>query len=280
MIFDGRHYFLILFGESSPMDQQAAEIIFCVIMTVGACVWFLSLQKALKLGVRQVPPGSDPFAPFNSMPSESDSFRSANGFPTDDNNSDRQTGEKTVRGEPEAVCEALAKALLNSAVPGMFSSLYRVERFPGRLEVRKTGPLVCNQPSGMYFSEADFEFERAGEGMVRVTYCLGFERLARGLRRIALGLILFVGLPVLLLVGTIIWLLVVQHANPAVRWQVLQTLQIAHVLWPPFLMMYFYKAGRKHARTHIVNILASLSAVADFSRSDESSGPLMNADHS
>ena len=173
-------------------------------------------------------------------------------------------GRKQSEGLRTPVSRAVARSLLKTSVPGMFAGLFEiVEQNPQSLLIRKTGPLVCNQPTGMYVSEAEFHFEPETNESVLVSYRIGFDRLLTGLRRIAIGLILGVGLPVLVLVGGLIWFQVVQHDNPNVRWQVFQTLQIGHVLWPPFLVMSFYRSGKTHARTYIANVLSTVDLIDD-----------------
>lgn len=230
------------------MDASTAQLTFASIMVVAVIVWLFSLRKALHLQPHQERQEPDPFAPFTAEPTESAV-------------ADAQivSGERTVFGSADDVSRTLAQSLVKTGYPGLFSSLFTIERQSDQqLVIRKTGPLVCNQPTGMYFSEAQFDFVPQGEGRTLVTYRIGFDRLRTKLRRTALILILGLGLPVMIAVGTVIWLLVVPHPNPFVRWQVLQTLQVIHVLWPPFLVMYFYSAGRRHARTWVSNLLGTL----------------------
>jgi hypothetical protein len=65
-------------------------------------------------------------------------------------------------------------------------------------------------------------------------------------------------LPVLLIVGGVIWFLVIPSAAPAVRWQVLQTFQIIHALWPPFMFLGMYNTGRRQSKTYFSNLLSTL----------------------
>jgi hypothetical protein len=146
---------------------------------------------------------------------------------------------------------------------GGFTSLFEIsERTDEKLTLRKTGPLVCNQPAGLYFSEATVTFENLGNTTTRVHYELGYERLAKRLRSIALGIILLVGLPVMLLVGITVWHFVLPSEYPAVRWQVLQTMQIGHALWPPFLAVAIYSMGRRQSKTYFSNLLSNLELAA------------------
>ena len=230
------------------MDAQLAQAVYTGIMAIAIGVWAYSFRLVVRLG-QEDSVVTDPWAPGAAFEDESGEVHSV-------------VGAQTLRGDPESLSKALGQTLLSTGIPGMFSTLFEItERTPDRIAIRKTGPLICNQPTGLSFSEAEFDFRRAGGDTVEVTYRLGFDRLLRGIRRTALGIILGLGLPVLLIVGMVIWVFVVSSNNPTVRWQVFQTLQVAHVLWPPFLVMWIYRSGRNHARTYISNMLRSLELV-------------------
>ncbi len=222
------------------MDQATATAVFAAIMGLGFIVWILSLTKALKMGRESS--AMEEWQAGSPMPGKSLTA----------------SGERTIHGDPEKLSKALVRSLLQVNI-GMFGSLFEmVERTAQRVVLKKTGPLVCNQPAGLYFSEAEFQFNPIGGDAVRVSYQLGYERLARLMRRIALGIILGVGLPVMIIVGLIIWLFVLPAEEPAVLWQVFQTFQIGHALWPPFLMIWIYSAGRRHSKTFVSNLLTTL----------------------
>jgi hypothetical protein len=222
------------------MDQQTATLIFFAIMAVGFLVWLWSLQKALALGRRKVE------IDWRMLPEEQAKA------------GDVETGARTVRGEPEALSQALARSLTQLGAGG-FAPLFEItERTANRIALKKTGPLVCNQPAGMWFSEAEINFDYLGNDTTRVSYVLGFDRLVKRVRAIVLSIILGIGLPIMIIVGALIWILVLPSPAPAVRWQVLQTMQIAHALWPPFLFLGLLSAGRRHAKTYFSNLLSTL----------------------
>ncbi len=222
------------------MEQSTATLVFAAIMGSGFLIWSYSLFKALSVGNES--PADDPWKPGAEFPGSSTT----------------QFGERTVHGDPEKLSKTLAKALVNVNI-GMFGTLFElVERTNKRVVLKKTGPLICNQPAGLYFSEAEFNFEPLGGDAVRVTYQLGYDRLIRLSRRISLLIIFGIGLPLQLIVGAVIWFFVVNNAEPAVRWQVFQCLQIFHAIWPPFLFLSLYSMGRRHSKTFASNILATL----------------------
>lgn len=221
------------------MSEDVAKAVFFAIMTIGFFFWLWSLQKALALG-RQTPPEDWRLLPDNHPPG------------------DIETGSRIVRGEPEEISQALARSLTQVGIGG-FTPLFEItERTSNRIALKKTGPLMCNQPAGLYFSEAEIRLEELGNNRTQVTYFLGFDRLRRRAKAIALAIILGVGLPVLVIVGGIVWYFVIPSPAEAVRWQVLQTLQIAHALWPPFLVLNLYTTGRRQAKTYFSNLLATL----------------------
>lgn len=232
------------------MDHTTTTIIYAAIMGIGFLVWTYSLIKAIRIG--QETAEQDIWKPgAEKMPV--DKFGAE--FP---GVATTQSGERTIHGDPEKLSKALVRSFLQINI-GMFGSLYEVvERSAKRVVLRKTGPLVCNQPAGLYFSEVDVHFEPLGGDAVRVTYELGYDRLARVTKRVALSLIFGVGLPVMILVGSLIWFLVVQSDEPWVRWQVLQCFHIAHAIWPPFLLIGMYSMGRRHSKTFMSNLLSTL----------------------
>jgi hypothetical protein len=222
------------------MDAEIARLIFAVIMVVGFLIWLWSLQMALGIGRATVTPD------WRMLSEEQ---------PTQTNT---ESGARTVRGTPEKLSATLARLIVQHNV-GTFGSLFEVvERSPQRIVLRKNGPLMCNQPPSLYFSEAELTFEPVSHDTTRVSYVLGFDRLARRVKIVTLSIILGIGLPVLVIVGGLIWYFVLPSPNPAVQWQVFQTLQIAHALWPPFLILGLYRAGRRQSKTYFSNLLSTL----------------------
>ena len=220
------------------MSTDTASWIFVAIMSTGVFVWTWSLTKARRLGL---------------APKQVDRWPDEGGLEFE-----TETGEVTVRGEPEKLGKALVRSLRQSVLSMMGASFRVTEQTPERLTFEKVGAIVCNQPAGLYFTEADLSFLPLGDGTVQVSYCLGYERLVHLLRKIALSIIWGVGLPVMLIVGNLIWYFVVQSNDPSVRWQVFQTLQIAHALWPPFMFIAIYRMGRRQSKIFIENLITSV----------------------
>ena len=88
----------------------------------------------------------------------------------------------------------------------------------------------------------------------RIGATTDFTELAR--RRLLLMSILVFAVPlVILLVAGVIWQFVVPNGHPAIRWQVVQMVQIVHVLWPPFLVAALYRRQRRAAESAVGSLL-------------------------
>ena len=221
------------------MDSETTSVVFVSIMSLGFVVWLWSLVKALRFGRSTRDQSQFAIEPTQAC--------------------DSQAGNVKVRGEPARISKALAGSIQQLGI-GMFGSLYKItEHSAEHIAVEKVGRLICNQPTGLYFSEAVFTLEPEGPDSTKIFYRLGYKRLHRLLKKIALGLILGVGLPVLLIVGCVVWFFVIQSDQPSIRWQVFQTLQIVHVLWPPFLIMWAYSRGQRQSKIFVENLISSIS---------------------
>jgi hypothetical protein len=142
-----------------------------------------------------------------------------------------------------------------------------MEHTTDRIALHKIGAILCNQPAGLLFNDAVFQMRERGE-RVAVSYTLGFDRVARLMRQVALWIILGVGLPTLLLVGGLVWYFVIPSQEPAVRAQVLQTLQIVHALWPPFLFLGILSLARRRSRMFVEQLIISLAHEVQESASE------------
>lgn len=81
--------------------------------------------------------------------------------------------------------------------------------------------------------------------------------------RFQLGLGAFVLIVMPTVIGGVVaalWHLVAPSDKLAVRWQALQVLQIAHVLWPPFLIYFIWRLLHKQAGNSAANLTRLASA--------------------
>lgn len=150
----------------------------------------------------------------------------------DDDREEVWIGEGTVPGEPPEVSRRLAELIVSRPLFAGAGFCRIVERGPDRLRVE--GLPAPTRGRGFRFDEAELELRRDGE-RTRVTYRVRATRILRLLR--ILLLVFGVGAGGLFVVGAplLVWFLVLPSEEPAVRVQVLQTLQMVHGVWPPFL---------------------------------------------
>ncbi|MEP3480867.1 MAG: hypothetical protein ABJZ55_16595 [Fuerstiella sp.] len=232
------------------MEIQFAEIMFFVIFAIAVIIWGISLRMASRIGKQTV-----------------DDDDSTNWQEPKTNPFDSETPSWNVRGTETIDCQSAADAiqkLAKKAAEGMgnanVANQYRIEKpAQNKLRVSSTTPAGINKAMMLYFDEAEFEANARGSQNIEIEYRLSFDRLAKKTRRISLWIILALGLPVMLFGFTAIWFFVVQNENPAIRWQVFQSLQICHVLWPPFLFLGLYKAAIRNAKNTVPNLLRSLA---------------------
>jgi hypothetical protein len=107
--------------------------------------------------------------------------------------------------------------------------------------------------------EIDVRAQQAG-GQTLVTADVNDSKLARKLQ-IPLAILVTLVMPVVVAgVPAALWLLVAPSPTPAVRWQSIQVLQIAHILWPPFLLYMLWKKQREMVLSTVSNLLVRAEA--------------------
>ncbi len=79
------------------------------------------------------------------------------------------------------------------------------------------------------------------------------------------GLVFFVMPIVVIGLGFVLLRFVASHPNLAIRWQAVQVVQIAHVLWPPFLVSKLFQWRVTQAQGFMRTSLASARLAEDVS---------------
>lgn len=234
------------------MEIQIIEIIFFTVFAIAVIVWGISLRMAAQIGKNSQADLSLSETEWQQPTHDT--------FDEDQERWEVQGVEVTECDSPADAIQKLAKKVADGMGNANAANQFRIEKAAGnRLIVSGTGTAVLNRGMGMPFDDAEFDAVSLGNGNIEIRYRLSFVRLQQRVRKICMWIILGLGLPVLLIGFTVLWMFVVQHPNPAVRWQVFQALQVSHVLWPPFLFLYQYKAAIRHAKNSVPNMLRSLS---------------------
>ena len=89
-----------------------------------------------------------------------------------------------------------------------------------------------------------------------------FGRADQRLMALMTGLVLVLTPLVLAGLAAVMWSVVIPNARPSVRWQVVQIVQMTHVLWPPFLVYRLHKKARVPTQRFLSNLSVMLE-VAD-----------------
>jgi len=123
----------------------------------------------------------------------------------------------------------------------------------GRLSREDGGALLL--PLGGCHARVEF---RDRPGQVEMHAVLDWSRGARMFGFI-MGLLVLVLQPAVILgLGGGLWHWVASSDSAEVRWMALQVVQIAHVLWPPFLVHYLYRKLRGDTRMVIEHLALHL----------------------
>ncbi len=97
------------------------------------------------------------------------------------------------------------------------------------------------------------KFESQAEGTC-FQMDVDMSRLSRVFSRIMAVFVLGLEPLFVICIPCLLWFLAVPNEDPNIRWQVVQVVQIIHVLWPPFLIYFLYKMLRNRVETVSDNI--------------------------
>jgi hypothetical protein len=162
-------------------------------------------------------------------------------------------GSIEVEGEPADLLASAVSTLVSGGVPGI-GAVRIVETQDDGVIFEGLGPTAQGQPA---LGRGRLRFLPTRTlGMTRVEFAVrpGGRGLLFGAAIVqALGLVAIVGGSIL--IGT----LVVPSERPDVRWQVVQMLQAAHFLWPPFLLGGLYRAQRRSLRRRLEAFASNLA---------------------
>lgn len=237
--------------RGTPMTEETALLVLCLVAAVGALVWLLGLAYVLRSRQARVRAltGGD-------YPGEGPAFRSQ---ALEDAGTEGSTavisGSAEVEGAPE---DLVSKAAHVMAVGGL-GQCRIVGRSEGRLVFEGTIQAKGKQDHGPRACRGGFRFTPVDTIRTRVEYLI---EIPGGRWALLLaGVFQFLGL--VALVGGF-WALntfVAHSDNPVVRAQVFQMLQAVHFLWPPFLFAFVYRRWGVAVRRTVETLLSNLPYV-------------------
>jgi len=216
-----------------------ARVIFWVIWGCGAAFWAFNLYRVNRSL------GSSPGA-GGVMDLPSDGSRPGGDV----------EGEAVVPLDVNEVSRRLSLFFATN-LQGALGALEITESSRERLSVTEMSDMTTHRSQrGLVLDKATFDFRPTGSETT-VTYRADLARLKRFCRAGA-SIFLVLGAVALAAATYVMLSIVVVHAQSGVRYQVFQTLQIVHFLWPPLLFTYIYTRSRRAVATLLETLLANL----------------------
>jgi hypothetical protein len=227
------------------MSPETTRVVFFAITAGMWAVWFVATRFALS----RLRPGSAELTdPTGGGPSSS-GLQAA----------DVVVGGALVDGDAEAISKKLAGQLVTAS--GAAGSAIRItERTRERIVFERAAG-SAGGATALAFDAGVVSLEAEGDG-TRVRYALSLKRFARTMRIAAYAACFGYGGLIVVLVPLLIWTFVVQSDKEAVRWQVFQTLQMVHGVWPPFLIGALSGKFRKAAAGFFDTLVANAAHIA------------------
>ena len=209
------------------MDAQSAELLLYAITAIGASVWLVALQFLIRSFPSVAARAAD-------QPLNVEERPPANWI----------CGGAEVEGQPAQLIDKAIVALLTEKPFGGVGPVKILERSDNRIVFEGVSDSSRNHPARI--RHAEIRFTPTHQDRTRIAYAA---QLSDAPWLLWLGLA-FQGLSLVALVAGfgLIRILVIPDPDPAVRWQTVQMLQVANVLWPTFLFAGLYRRGRRVVR--------------------------------
>jgi hypothetical protein len=152
------------------------------------------------------------------------------------------TGAAEVDGEPGQLAARTASLLARGALfPNVPLKVVEASNGHVRFERIETGGE--GQAADRWLRQGQLSFSSLPGGRSRVEWAVELSNMHWLLRLGAMFLI--AGLIAIVVVFWVLLTYVVPSPAPGIRWQVVQMVQVVHLLWPPFLCAALYRRGRR-----------------------------------
>lgn len=215
------------------MDEQTARILLYAITAAAIIAWLAGLQT-LASALRARRTINEPFGKFAIEEVQS---------------GDQIVGEVEVDGAPADLSARAASVLVRNLVP-ILRNASVLQQAPAQLEFAYHGSETGPPQRGR------LQFAARSGNRTQVAYAV---EVPRNLGLLWAGFaVQAVGLLVVIVLFVVMQQFVVSSPNPAIRWQVLQMLQVVHPLWPPFLLAYLYRQSGRNLRVAIDSLVRNL----------------------
>ncbi len=158
------------------------------------------------------------------------------------------TGSREVKRPPGDVSKAIVAWLASNPAGG---ALQITESTESRVAYKAA------QGGNIFFGTGVFDIEPTPGGC-EVRYRIDLAAFGRKLWIAGVSISLLLALPGATILPAMLYIFVASHEDPSVRWQALQSLQMIHGLWPPFLFGFIFRRIRKHIGQSVEMNLANL----------------------
>lgn len=170
------------------------------------------------------------------------------------------TRTSVVQADPELLAEGLLRSLASSGA-GWSAQPVMVKRADhDRLVLESMmPPRLTAVPA---FSRCEATLRPAGSGSAEITFRADYSAVRRKAMIIA-GALLAAGLAFGAGLFVFLWLKVLPSGDKAVRGQVVQMMQMIHLLWPPWLVYSLYRRSRRATEMYLAAAAANGAAMAE-----------------
>ncbi len=219
------------------MPVETAEMLFFAIVVVMAAVWLIGTRFA--------------FSRFRAHADTEEQFG--------ESDAGMLTGEALLEKTGEALEKKIAARLAAASSP-LGIPLVKITECTSK-QVTFERQRGARGYGLVTFGSGTITLTREGGG-TRVRYEVDLSRFLSVMRLVTSLVCFGYGGLFVIAAPIVLWYLVVHHEDPNVRWQTLQTLQMVHGVWPPFLMGSLVSRARTTTTAYFDALLENLKFTA------------------
>jgi hypothetical protein len=227
------------------MNVETAQMVLVAITALAALVWLTGLQFLISSARKE-----QRREPLDSTGSEA----------VGPSEGSLLTGAVEIDGQPALLASKAASLLARSGLfPGVPVKI--LEKSDGHVRFEQVDPYAHGQAAGRGLRGGQFSFLPLGGGRTRVEWVVELAAMRWLLR---LGAVFQVAGLLAIIAGCwAILTFIVPSPNPAIRWQVVQMVQVVHLLWPPFLFGALYRRTRRLVAARLDALAHNLPFLGD-----------------
>lgn len=224
------------------MSEEAARIVVWSLIAVAVVAWFLGARSLAQAYRWRQSRSEDSFS--------SDVYGDPQSGWRDPVTPGEVTGQVNVEAPQAGLATRLARVLAQPATSGL-----------GNVKIERADETSVefdqiDVPGSFRMQHGLVQFVRLDGNRTQALYRVEFGS-GRGLL-IAAQAILIAALVAIVGVAIVMEKWVIPSAEPGIRWQAVQTCQLVHLLWPPFMLSALYRRGRESNLSRLETLLVNL----------------------